>query len=328
MGNNSPKPFYNDVYMISTLKTAQNDIFVTFGTGNMGLTPSTIVNSAPWVTTVGSNTIDRTYPAKDFLQGGPNTIVLEILTPDLLALGEAIMASWTNVMPPTMIENDIRHVEYNFVSSTSVSCAIVASFAALMRNIHSDRFLATIRSTMMTTSTSLDHNNRPISSSNFQQLGTQLDFDIGHISPQLATDPGLIFDIDGMDYIDFLCTLNYPTSQLYKIVGEQVICEEPAFHQVSRLNYPSFSTIFNKLRRAARLWSTMTHVAESRETYTLTVVNSNSDIMIYVAPKQLQFTRVGEKKSYSIEMSFFYSNGPNRLDVHVPMEVLAIGYVI
>ncbi|KAL7204116.1 hypothetical protein ACSBR2_017227 [Camellia fascicularis] len=70
MGNNSPKPFYNDVYMISTLKTAQNDIFVTFGTGNMGLTPSTIVNSAPWVTTVGSNTIDRTYPAKVRLGNG------------------------------------------------------------------------------------------------------------------------------------------------------------------------------------------------------------------------------------------------------------------
>ncbi|XP_028060656.1 subtilisin-like protease SBT1.6 isoform X1 [Camellia sinensis] len=70
MGNNSPKPFYNDVYMISTLKAAQNDIFVTFGAGNMGSMPSTVVNSAPWVTTVGSNTIDRTYPAKVRVENG------------------------------------------------------------------------------------------------------------------------------------------------------------------------------------------------------------------------------------------------------------------
>ncbi|KAI8024703.1 Subtilisin-like protease SBT1.6 [Camellia lanceoleosa] len=70
MKNNSPKPFYNDVYTISTLKTAQKDIFVTFGAGNMGLTPSTIVNSASWVTTVGSSTIDRTYLAKVRLRNG------------------------------------------------------------------------------------------------------------------------------------------------------------------------------------------------------------------------------------------------------------------
>ncbi|KAI8025120.1 Subtilisin-like protease SBT1.2 [Camellia lanceoleosa] len=70
MGNNSPKPFYNDAFMISTLKAAQNNIFVTFGAGNMGPTPSTVVNSAPWVTTVGSSTIDKTYPAKVRLENG------------------------------------------------------------------------------------------------------------------------------------------------------------------------------------------------------------------------------------------------------------------
>ncbi|KAI8025210.1 Subtilisin-like protease SBT1.8 [Camellia lanceoleosa] len=137
-------------------------------------------------------------------------------------------------------------------------------------------------------STSLDHNNHPISSSNFQQLGTLLDFGAGHISPQLATDLGLIFDIDGIECIDFLCCLNYSASQLYKIVEGQVVCEEPAFHLVFRLNYPSFSTIFNMLRRVARLWRTMTHMAELRDTYTLTVVNSNLDIMISVVLKQLQ----------------------------------------
>ncbi|KAL7233988.1 hypothetical protein ACSBR1_017569 [Camellia fascicularis] len=70
MGKSSPKPFYNDVYMISTLKAAQNDIFVTFGARNMGSTPSTVFNSAPWVTTIGSSTIDRTYPTKVQLENG------------------------------------------------------------------------------------------------------------------------------------------------------------------------------------------------------------------------------------------------------------------
>ncbi|KAI8025208.1 Subtilisin-like protease SBT1.5 [Camellia lanceoleosa] len=100
-------------------------------------------------------------------------------------------------------------------------CADVAGFAVLMCNIHTDWSPVAIR--FAKTTTSLDHNNHPIYSSNFQQLGTQLDFGAGHISPQLATDHGLIFDIDGMEYVDFLCTLNYSTSQLDEIMRGQVI---------------------------------------------------------------------------------------------------------
>ncbi|KAI8025198.1 Subtilisin-like protease SBT1.7 [Camellia lanceoleosa] len=108
----------------------------------------------------------------EFSSRGPNTIVPEILKPDLLAPEETIMASWTGVMPSAMIDNDFISVEYNFISGTSVSCAVVVGIATLMRNIHPDWSPAAIRSTMMTTATSLDHNNRPIYNSNFQQPGT------------------------------------------------------------------------------------------------------------------------------------------------------------
>ncbi|KAI8025211.1 Subtilisin-like protease SBT1.5 [Camellia lanceoleosa] len=111
----------------------------------------------------------------------------------------------------------LRDVGYNLVSGTSLLCIDVAGFAALMRNIHTDWSPVAIRFAMTTTSMSLDHNNRPIYNSNFQQLGTQLDFSAGHISPQLATDHGLIFDIDGTEYIDFLCTLNYSACNSTKL---------------------------------------------------------------------------------------------------------------
>ncbi|KAL7204115.1 hypothetical protein ACSBR2_017226 [Camellia fascicularis] len=288
MGKSSPKPFYNDVYMISMLKAAQNDIFVTFGVGNMGLTPSTVFNSAPWVTTIGSSTIDRTYPAKVQLENGeqvPNNSLCcgKSVTDDAFSLQFYSTCIYDNI-PSDSIKGKILICNASDIAADAIAFTITEAQGV-----------------------------------GYIQLNVKGDEDL---------NLGLIFDIDGVEYIDFLCTLNYSASQLYKIVEEQVFCEEPAFHLVSWLNYLSFLTVFNKQRRGTRLWRTVTHVAELTETCTLIVVDSNPNIMISIVLKQLQFTRAGEKKSYSIEMSFFYSDGPNRLDLHVSMDVLAVGYVI
>ncbi|KAI8025207.1 Subtilisin-like protease SBT1.4 [Camellia lanceoleosa] len=162
------------------------------------------------------------------------------------------MASRTNVVPPTMIENDIRHVEYNLILCTSVLCAVVAGFAVLMRKIHTNWSPVAIRFAITTMSTSLDHNDRSISSSNFQQLGTQLDFGVGHISPQLAVDLGQILDIDGMEHIRLHVNFELLCFATLQNCGRASNLRTSFSPSVS-VQLSIISTVFNKLRRVVRL---------------------------------------------------------------------------
>ncbi|KAF3435579.1 hypothetical protein FNV43_RR22669 [Rhamnella rubrinervis] len=39
--------------------------------------------------------------------------------------------------------------------------------------------------------------------------GTPLDFGAGHVDPNKAMDPGLVYDMEVKDYLNYLCSLNY-----------------------------------------------------------------------------------------------------------------------
>lgn len=49
---------------------------------------------------------------------------------------------------------------------------------------------------------------------------TPLDFRAGHINPNKAMEPRLIYDMDSQDYIEFLCGLNYTKRQMSPSLGE------------------------------------------------------------------------------------------------------------
>ncbi|KAM0973479.1 hypothetical protein ACFX2J_016652 [Malus domestica] len=55
-------------------------------------------------------------------------------------------------------------------------------------------------------------------------------------------NPGLVYDMDVQDYIEFLCGLGYTTKQMSAVIRRnQWSCRQ----QPTELNYPSFIAIFN-----------------------------------------------------------------------------------
>lgn len=95
---------------------------------------------------------------------------------------------------------------------------------------------------MITTVDVIDNANGPIIDMTTTITGTPLDFGAGHANPNKAMDPGLIYDIEVKDYINFLCGLNYTRQQIKVITrSSNFSCDQANID----LNYPSFIVILN-----------------------------------------------------------------------------------
>ncbi|KAI5012067.1 hypothetical protein ZWY2020_024201 [Hordeum vulgare] len=84
-------------------------------------------------TVTGEN---RAPTVAGFSSLGPNTVVPEILKPDVIAPGVNILAAWSGDATPTDSEEDPRRVEYNILSGTSMACPHVTGAAALVKKRH------------------------------------------------------------------------------------------------------------------------------------------------------------------------------------------------
>ncbi|ONK75617.1 uncharacterized protein A4U43_C03F18770 [Asparagus officinalis] len=65
-----PEEFDVDVVAIATFAAVRNGIFVAFSAGNSWPDEGSLVNIAPWITTVGTGSIDRKFPARFTLGNG------------------------------------------------------------------------------------------------------------------------------------------------------------------------------------------------------------------------------------------------------------------
>ena len=141
----------------------------------------------------------------------------------------------------------------------------------------------------------------------------------GHVHPQRATDPGLIYDIAPDDYLQFLCAMPYNQSQKLIVTDDAAGCPATAMATTAKdparpedLNYPSFSAVFTKLDAAAAgghgSWMTtyftrtVTNVGPAKSTYTASV-DAPKNVTIVVSPSTLSFTKQNEKKSFTVTVT-------------------------
>ncbi|KAF7142826.1 hypothetical protein RHSIM_Rhsim05G0083300 [Rhododendron simsii] len=213
------------------------------------------------VTSLGTK---PTPQVADFSSRGLDPINPSILKPDILAPGVDILAA----VPPKTVSvatcNYKLVTDYALDSGISMAAPHVAGVAALLKAVHQDWSPAAIRSAIMTSVEIVDNMGTTFKDQGAGLPATPLDFGAGHINPNKAMDPGLIYDLGIQDYIEFLCSLGYSKKQMSPVLRRtQWSCSQNR----TNLNYPSFIAIFPKGARSknfsrvvTNLWTAMVNM--------------------------------------------------------------------
>ncbi|KAL2462487.1 Subtilase family protein [Forsythia ovata] len=240
-----------------------------------------------------------------FSARGPNPESPEILKPDVIAPGLNILAAWPDGVGPSGIPSDKRRTEFNILSGTSMACPHVSGLAALLKAAHPEWSPAAIRSALMTTAYTVDNRGETMLDESTGNSSTVMDYGAGHVHPQKAMNPGLIYDLSSYDYVDFLCNSNYTTKNIQLVTRKYTDCSRAkrAGH-VGNLNYPSLSAVFQQYGK--KKWSThfirtVTNVGESNSVYAVTI-KPPEGLAVTVQPERLAFRRVGQKLNFLVRV--------------------------
>lgn len=124
----------------------------------------------------------------------------------------------------------------------------------------------------------------------------------GHIDPLKAANPGLVYDADVIDYINFLCGQGYNTTMLQLVTGDNSSCTEANTGAVWDLNLPSFALSIVPLESFNQNFTrTVTNVGSPISTYNVTVTGSEA-LKIHVEPRTLSFTSLEQKLSFMVKV--------------------------
>ena len=119
----------------------------------------------------------------------------------------------------------------------------------------------------------------------------------GHLWPNRAMNPGLVYDLTTTDYLNFLCSIGYNSTQLLKFVDKQYKCP-PTPPSPWDLNYPSIT--IPSLSGKVTVTRTLKNVG-TPATYTVRTEMLNG-ISVKVEPKILKFEKINEEKEFKVTM--------------------------
>ncbi|KAL6883337.1 hypothetical protein ACP4OV_010751 [Aristida adscensionis] len=248
-----------------------------------------------------------------FSSRGPNTVVPEILKPDMIGPGVNILAGWSGVAGPTGLAKDGRRTNFNIISGTSMSCPHISGVAALLKAAHPDWSPASIKSALMTTAYIVDNTNSSLRDAADGSLANPFAYGAGHVDPQKALSPGLVYDMSTNDYVAFLCSLNYSTPHIQVITKmSNISC--PKKFRPGDLNYPSFSVVFKRKSRWEMTFRReLTNVGSATSVYNVKV-SSPESVSVTVKPAKLVFKKVGQKQKYYVTFTSKSGKGPGKPD--------------
>jgi hypothetical protein len=197
-----------------------------------------------------------------FSSRGPNAGDANILKPDLTAPGVDIIASVTPALTQaqhTAVANGTLVPPGDFASyqGTSMSSPHVAGVALLLRQAHPTWSPAAVKSALMTTTYST-LNDGVAGQSNGLLPWAQ---GAGHIDPNKATDPGLVYDAGKADYVAYNCKVNRASVTPASDCTTYGILDE-----TYNLNLPSITVA--QVQGATTVRRSVTNVGSSTSTYT------------------------------------------------------------
>jgi subtilisin family serine protease len=133
----------------------------------------------------------------DFSSRGPNVVAFDIIKPDVTAPGVNILAG--NTPNPFL---GAPGQLFQSISGTSMSSPHVAGVFALLKQAHPDWSPAMAKSALMTTGS------QNVMKEDGVTPADPFDMGAGHITPNSAVDPGLVYDAGLFEYAAFTCGMN------------------------------------------------------------------------------------------------------------------------
>uniref|UniRef100_A0A0D9W1W8 Subtilisin-like protease n=1 Tax=Leersia perrieri TaxID=77586 RepID=A0A0D9W1W8_9ORYZ len=219
-----------------------------------------------------------------FSSRGPSYIYPGVIKPDIAAPGVSILAA----SPKTA---KYESVPYHFSSGTSMSCPHVSGIIAVLKSLHPGWSPAALKSAIMTTATTFDNKGMPIQANgNVPKIADPFDYGAGFVNPNLAADPGLIYDISGSDYFKFFNCMGGLAA------GDNCTTERGS---LADLNLPSIA--IPNLRTFQAATRTVTNVGQVNAVYKA-FLQAPAGVEMAVEPSVLVFSR--EKKVQSFKVTF------------------------
>jgi subtilisin family serine protease len=236
-----------------------------------------------------------------FSSRGPSSISPGVLKPDILAPGLNILAAW-----PTNLINAPGPFEIQ--SGTSMASPHVSGVAALIKSSHPDWSPAAIKSAIMTTSDAHDNTGGPIMDEQHRRAPAYAT-GAGHVNPTQANDPGLVFDLGVADYAGYICELLGDHALSVIVRNSSMTCKNlPKISEV-QLNYPTITVPMKPTPFAVS--RTVTNVGPAESTYKAKV-DAPKSLTVRISPETLIFSKVGEKKTFSVSVSSHGMEGHKR----------------
>ncbi len=209
----------------------------------------------------------------------------DILKPDVTAPGVNIIAGFTpDAVNATPGEN------FAYLSGTSMSTPHVAGTAALLLEANPDWSPSAVKSALMTTA------RRDVTLDDGETSATPFDFGSGHIVPNAAASPGLVYDVADEEYDAFACGVDV------EIVG-QARCDELAIagysYEGPDLNQPNIAV--SEMISTRTVTRRVTNVSDSAATYTASIAPPPG-IGVVVTPSTLSLAP-GETAEFDVEIT-------------------------
>lgn len=132
---------------------------------------------------------------------------------------------------------------------------------------------------------------------------TPYDIGAGEISLSSPQQPGLVYETEPIDYIQFLCNIGYDMAKIKNVsssVPKDFSCSNSSSSDgVSNMNYPSIAISGLIEKESKTVNRTVTNVGEEESSYTA-FVEAPAGLHIEVVPNKLDFTKNVKKLSFQV----------------------------